>query len=145
LKYVLEHSGSSRVSTLSRRVLGDIDFDINKLNYKFVKPTNEEMYNAKRDISRKVTTKKITAVNSKNNSITKNPNDIEEPLERQSSLKKKNSINKRRSVVINDDENSSPLKLESNYNINPPEEEEYDSETPKIKQKYVKNNFMDNN
>ena len=53
LKFVLEHSGSSRLKNLTKRILSNDLYDINKIEYKFVKPSENELDNAAREMNQK--------------------------------------------------------------------------------------------
>ncbi len=84
LKYILQHSGSSRLKNLSKRVLTENYYDVNNLMYKYVKPTNEEIRNATEEInkhrhSKKRESLKNTAGESFNNPFSK-ASTIKEPV-----------------------------------------------------------------
>lgn len=64
LKYVLEHSGSSRLRNLAKRVLHENYYDINNLRYKFVNPTSEEINKAKEEINSRRFSKKKESIKS---------------------------------------------------------------------------------
>jgi hypothetical protein len=52
MKYILQHSGSSRLKNLSKRVLTENYYDVNNLSYKFVNPTSEELKKATEEINK---------------------------------------------------------------------------------------------
>jgi hypothetical protein len=99
LKYVLEHSGSKRVSALSKRLLGNSDLDF---NYKFIKPSNEELSDAQKEIlinrdNRRKTTNQVEIkdiVRDMDNedfyNVENNSNTVKPPLK---SAMKKNTVN----------------------------------------------------
>ncbi len=71
LKFVLEHSGSSRLKNLTKRILSNDLYDINKIEYKFVKPSESELDNAAREMNQKKIEKRQTLLK-RNLSITPN-------------------------------------------------------------------------
>jgi len=60
LKYILEHSGSSRLKNLTKRILNEEYYDINKIQNKFItqdedKIVNRDKQNRNRNNSRRFT------------------------------------------------------------------------------------------
>jgi predicted nucleotidyltransferase component of viral defense system len=114
LKYILEHSGSSRLRNLTKRVLSEEYYDVNKIQNKFISQAEEENINQRevrnRNNSRRYTNnnKPIQEDSEENKNNINSSNDRDKLNRTQESI---NSIvntpitNKKKASILKDDQN----------------------------------------
>lgn len=149
IKHIFNQSGSRRLKDLSKRILGDDVYDIGKMEYKFVRPSEEELDKATREVSRKNTERRKTrpsiSPNKPDSVLGNQGNHIKSDELRDGprfSLKKSPTRKTTKNDTKSDNKsvlNLEPNNFENDKKIDEVEDDDDDGERPKIKHKYVKN------